>query len=136
MAKEELANKVPTGELDEGLSEDDHRRFTALVAWSFSDEWYGVDPLFEQDSARLVISGEADARAIPELEEALAQIVEACPKSLVVDLSEAIFVSVGVMLCVVDAARHLDRVVVYRPNNAMRRVFSLVDPEHRCEVVG
>lgn len=130
MANEQLASKPLTGT----LTEDEHRRFTALVEWSFSDEWFGVDPLFEEDSARLVISGEADARAIPELEEALAKIVELRPQALVVDLSEAIFLSVGVMLCLVGAARRLERVILYRPNNAMRRVFGVIDPEGWCEV--
>ncbi len=126
---------VGGGEIDEvDLSEEEKRRFSALVQWSYADEYYAAEPILSHESATLVLRGEIDAIALPEVRSLLDIIVDGRPRRLAVDLADAAFVSVSAMLCVVDAARHIPEVVIERPSATVRRIFELVDPDRRLKL--
>jgi anti-anti-sigma regulatory factor len=113
------------------LSEEERQRFSALVKWSYGDDWFAAEPLIDQDCATLVLRGEIDALALPEIRSLLELLVDARPVRLCVDLADAAFISVSAMLCMVDAARHIPEVVIARPSSTLRRIFELVDPDRR-----
>lgn len=118
------------------LSEEEKRRFSALVQWSYADELYAAEPILDRESATLVLRGEIDAIALPEIRSLIDLIVDGRPRSLHVDLADAAFVSVSAMLCVVDAARHIPNVVIERPSATVRRIFELMDPDKRLNLDG
>ena len=119
-------------DLDEvELSEEERHRFTALVQWSYTDEWFAAEPRMDDDCATLVLRGEIDAVALAEVRSLLDLIVDARPARLRIDLADAAFVSVSAMLCMVDAARHIPEVLIERPSPTLRRIFELVDPDRR-----
>lgn len=113
------------------LTEEERRRFSALVQWSYADEYFSAEPIVDRESATLVLRGEIDAIALPEVRALIDVIVEAGPRKLQVDLADAAFVSVSAMLCMVDAARHIEEVAILRPSATVRRIFELVDPDCR-----
>ncbi|MHB8245623.1 MAG: STAS domain-containing protein [Acidimicrobiales bacterium] len=116
------------------LSEEEERRFSALVQWSQADEWFAAEPYIDEDTATFTLRGEIDAVALPEVRTLLNLIVEARPAQLNIDLKNAAFVSVSAMLCMVDAARHIPLVVIEEPSATLRRIFELVDPERRLKL--
>ena len=116
------------------LSEDERRRFSALVQWSYADEWFAAEPHIDQDCATLVLRGEIDAIALPDVRSLLELIVDVRPLQLHIDLADAAFVSVSAMLCMVDAARHISNVVIDRPSATVRRIFELVDADRRLAI--
>ncbi|MHB1987414.1 MAG: STAS domain-containing protein [Acidimicrobiales bacterium] len=113
------------------LSEEEERRFSALVQWSYSDQSYAVEPHIDRECAKLVLRGEIDAMALAEVRALLDLIVDGRPIRLHIDLADAAFVSVSAMLCMVDAARHISEVVIERPSATVRRIFELVDADRR-----
>lgn len=113
------------------LSEDERHRFSALVEWSYAEDLFVAEPHLDQDRATLVLRGEIDAVALPEIRSLVDLIVDAHPSRLNIDLADAAFVSVSAMLCMVDAARHIPEVVVQRPSATVRRIFELVDADTR-----
>jgi anti-anti-sigma regulatory factor len=119
---------------DVELSEEEKRRFSALVQWSFGDEYYAAEPILNHESATLVLRGEIDAIALSEVRSLIDLIVDGRPKRLSVDLADAAFVSVSAMLCIVDAARHIPQVIIERPSATVRRIFELVDPDRRLKL--
>lgn len=124
-------------DLDEvELSDEEKRRFSALVQWSYADEWYAAEPHIEDESATLVLRGEIDAVALPEVRTLLDLIVDGRPGRLHIDLADAAFVSVSAMLCMVDASRHISEVVIERPSATVRRIFELVDSDRRLNFDG
>lgn len=116
------------------LSEEERRRFLALVQWSYAEDFFLAEPSLDQDSATLVLRGEVDAFALPEVRSLIDLIVDARPTRLRIDLADAAFVSVSAMLCMVDAARHIPEVVIDRPSPTVRRIFELVDADRRLVV--
>jgi ABC-type transporter Mla MlaB component len=118
------------------LSEEEKRRFSALVEWSYADEWFAAEPFVDRERATLILRGEIDAVALPEVRSLIDLIVDGRPKTLHVDLADAAFVSVSAMLCMVDAARHIPDVVIDRPSATVRRIFELVDPDMRLNLDG
>ena len=113
------------------LSEEERHRFSALVQWSYAEDWFVAEPALDHDRATLVLRGEIDALAISEIRGLIDLIVDAQPAKLCIDLSHAAFVSVSAMLCMVDAARHIGEVVIARPSPTVRRIFELVDADTR-----
>lgn len=118
------------------LSEEEERRFSALVRWSYGDEWFAVEPHIdvESDRATLVLRGEVDAVALDEVRGLIDLVIDSRPAQLRVDLADAVFVSVSTMLCLLDASHHIPEVVVERPSPTVRRIFDLVDPDRRLAV--
>ena len=121
---------------DVRLSEEEERRFSALVRWSYGDDWFAVQPHLdvESDTATLVLRGEVDAVALGEVRSLIELVIDSHPTRLRVDLTDAIFVSVSTMLCLLDASNHIREVVVERPSPTVRRIFDLVDPDRRLAV--
>lgn len=113
------------------LSEEEERRFSALIQWSYADDWFAAEPSLDHDCATLVLRGEIDAIALPEVRSLLDLLVDSRPSRLRIDLADSAFVSVSAMLCMVDAARHIPEVVIERPSATLRRIFELVDPDQR-----
>jgi anti-anti-sigma regulatory factor len=100
------------------------------TSWSFA-----VEPLIDENLTSLTLTGEIDAGAQQELDRVLEAAIEARSKLLLVDVSKADFVSTAAMLSLVSAARHVGRVLIYRPNSATRRIFRLIDPEGLCQSI-
>lgn len=98
--------------------------------WSFA-----VEALTDENLTSLTVAGEIDARAQLELDRVLEAAIEAQSKLLLVDASKAEFISTAAMLSIVSAARHVGRVLIYRPNSATRRIFRLIDPEGLCQSI-
>jgi len=96
---------------------------------------FAVVPLIDENLTSLTLIGDIDARAQNELERALEVAIDSQSKLLLVDVSQAEFVSTAAMLALVTAARHVGRVLIYRPNNATQRIFSLIDPEGLCQSI-
>jgi anti-anti-sigma regulatory factor len=117
------------------LSEEERQRFSALVQWSQSDGWFSAEPQIVGECATLVLSGEIDAIALPEIRSLIDLIVDARPAVLRIDLTDAVFVSVSAMLCMVDASRHIPDVVIERPSMTLQRIFELVDPDKQVKIV-
>lgn len=113
------------------LSEEEERRFSALVEWTRGDEWFAAEPHLDEETATIVLRGEIDAVALPQVRSILDMVVDARPARLNIDLADAAFVSVSAMLCMVDAARHIPEVSILRPSATVRRIFELVDPDRR-----
>jgi anti-anti-sigma regulatory factor len=113
------------------LSEEEQRRFSALIRWSYAGDWFVAEPQIDEDCATLILRGEVDAIALPEVRSLVDLLVDARPCRLSIDLSDAAFVSVSAMLCLVDAARHIPEVVIERPSPTVQRIFELVDPDSR-----
>ncbi len=113
------------------LSEEERQRFSALIQWSYPDDWFAAEPHVDQDAATLVLRGEIDAIALPEVRSLLDLLVDSHPLKLRIDLADAAFVSVSAMLCMVDTARHIPQVVIERPSTTVRRIFELVDADRR-----
>lgn len=113
------------------LSEEEQRRFSALVRWSYAGDWFVAEPQIDEDCATLILRGEVDAVALPEVRSLIDLLVDARPCRLCIDLADAAFVSVSAMLCMVDAARHIPDVVVDRPSPTVRRIFEMVDADCR-----
>lgn len=113
------------------LSEEEERRFSALIRWSYEGDWFVAEPQIDDDSATLILRGEVDAIALSEVRSLIDLLVEARPCRLLIDLSDAAFVSVSAMLCMMDAARHIPEVVIERPSATVRRIFELVDADRR-----
>jgi anti-anti-sigma regulatory factor len=116
------------------LSEEERQRFSALIQWSYAEDWFAAEPRLDHDTATLVLRGEIDAIALPEVKSLIDLLVDSRPSKLHVDLSDAAFVSVSAMLCMVDAARHIPEVVIDRPSTTVRRIFELVDPDCRLKL--
>lgn len=117
------------------LTEEERHRFSALIQWSYAEDFFLAEPSLDQDSATLVLRGELDAVALAEVRSLIDLIVDARPARLTIDLADAAFVSVSAMLCMVDAARHIPEVVIDRPSPTVRRIFELVDADRRLLVV-
>ena len=96
---------------------------------------FAVEPLIDENLTSLTLTGEIDAKAQQELDRVLEAAIEAESKLLLVDMSNAEFVSTAAMLSLVSAARHVGRVLIYRPNSATRRIFRLIDPERLCQSI-
>jgi anti-anti-sigma regulatory factor len=96
---------------------------------------YSVVRSIDENLTSLTLIGDIDARAQAELERALEVATDARSRLLLVDVSHADFVSTAAMLALVSAARHVGRVLIYRPNNATQRIFSLIDPEGLCQSI-
>jgi anti-anti-sigma regulatory factor len=117
-------------EVTDDAAETDAPGGVRAAAWPFA-----VQPLIDENLTSLKLTGEIDCTAQAELDRVLEAAIEARSKLLLVDVSRAEFVSTAAMLSIVTAARHVGRVLIYRPNSATRRIFRLIDPEGLCQSI-
>lgn len=79
---------------------------------------------------QVVLSGDVDIRAAPELKECLLGLAERGHTRILVDLTDAAFIDSTALGALLDAARQLrerrGRLVVLCPNPQMRGLFELV----------
>jgi anti-anti-sigma regulatory factor len=100
-----------------------------------SESAFSVEPMIDENLTSLTLMGQIDARAQKELDRVLEAAVDAHSKLLLVDASRTEFMSTAAMMSLVSAARHLGRVLIYRPNSATRRIFRLIDPAGLCQSI-
>jgi anti-sigma B factor antagonist len=82
------------------------------------------------DARQVMLSGDVDARAAPELKDCLLGLFERGHNRIVVDLSDASFLDSTALGVLLDTARQLrqrrGRLVVFCPHPHMRELFELV----------
>jgi ABC-type transporter Mla MlaB component len=117
-----------------GLSAEEEE-FDLLVERAFADEWFSEAHAIERGEGRIVLRGEVDMAALAELDAALSELEDEQPLALRVELSEATFVSTAAMLRIIDTTRHVGHVTVCGANMTVRRIFSVLDIERRCELI-
>jgi anti-anti-sigma regulatory factor len=114
---------------------EEEQEFDELVEQAFVDEWFMEAHAVEKGEGRIVLEGEVDMAALGDLESALSELEDLRTPHIRVELSGASFVSTAAMLRIIDAASHADEVTVSGANMTVRRIFSVLDPEGRCELV-
>jgi anti-anti-sigma regulatory factor len=130
--QEVAASTQPGGE--DTLSKEDRERYSARIEWSPANDRSAAEPRPEQQTATLVLRGEIDAAALPEVRSLLDLLVERGLARLRIDLADALFVSVSVMQSMVDATDDIAEVVIEHPSVTLRRIFALVDTERRLSL--
>lgn len=117
-----------------GLTEEEEE-FDLLVEQAFVDEWFTEAHEVERGEGRIVLRGEIDTAALADLDTALRELEDLKTPVIRIELSAASFVGTAAMLRMVDAALHVERVTLSGANMSVRRIFSVIDPEGRCELV-
>ena len=112
-----------------------HEEFDRLAERACADEWLSERCTIEPGGACVVLRGEADMAALSELDAVLRAMEDERPAVLEVELSGASFVSTAVMLRIIDSSRHVAHVAIRGASTTTRRIFRVLDPERRCELV-
>ncbi|HLI44124.1 MAG TPA: hypothetical protein VKU92_06605 [Acidimicrobiales bacterium] len=131
--QEVAASTQPGGE--DTLSKEDRERYSARIEWSHAHDRSATEPCREQQTATLVLRGEIDAAALPEVQSLLDLLAERGLARLRIDLADAVFVSVSVMQSMVDATDEIAEVVVEHPSATLRQILPLVDTGRRLCIV-
>jgi anti-anti-sigma factor len=88
-------------------------------------------------TATVVISGELDALALPLLSSRFAQIMDARPGRLVINLAAVEFMDCAAARLIISTGGYLprgERVVIRSPSPPVRRLLELTGLAARCEM--